>query len=139
MNVGFTQKILEKLKKRQKEKENEGKNVGGAAGAKNYTPLAPIGALKYSIADTLEDLMPEVSIAPGIEVDEDMPLRCFLITGDSDDKIDNYGNTFIKRELGFCPFELENDFSEQAFGLLLMFRLDIHSLGNARGRVDNTS
>ncbi|CDF40303.1 unnamed protein product [Chondrus crispus] len=106
---------------------------GNALGDKVFSMLAPLRAMKYQIADTLADLMPDVSMALGVEVDEDVPLSALL--GGEEDKIDYDGTMYLKKDRGYCPKELESDFSEPAYGEFLMFRGDNRSLGNTIGRI----
>lgn len=137
LRVGFA---VEKNGKEGKSKDGAeiyaNKKEGGGVGEKIFAVLAPIRAMKYQIADTLADLMPDVSMALGIEVDEDVPLSA--LRGDDGEQIDYDGTLHLKRDRGFCPMELETDFSEPAYGEFLLFRGDNRALGNTVGRLDNT-
>lgn len=128
LRIGFSNK---KDKNASKKADNQA--TGGGIGEKISAILAPIRALKYQIADTLADLMPDVSMALGIEVDEDVSLSQLL--GDDNEKIDYDGTMRLKKIRGFCPMELEADFSEPAYGEFLLFRGDNRSLGNTIGRI----
>jgi C2 domain len=103
--------------------------VGGAASSL----LAPIRALKNSVADTLADLMPDVTQALGIEVEEDVPISALMSPGS--DTIDYDGTRALKKERGYCPHELEVDFCEPTYGEFLLFRGDNRGLGNTTGRM----
>lgn len=112
------------------------KKKGTSIAEKISSALAPIRAMKYKIADVLADVMPDIAQALGIEVDEDVPLSSFL--GADDTKIDYDGTKQLKKIRGYCPMELESDFSEPAYGEFLLFRGDNRSLGNTIGRLQYT-
>ena len=131
LRVGFP---TEKKKSKSVTKPEETKVPAGSVGDSIFAALAPIRAMKYKIADAIADVMPDVSMALGIEVDEDVPISALL--GSDDDKIDYDGTKFLKRDRGYCPFELETDFSEPAYGEFLLFRGDNRALGNTVGRLD---
>jgi len=111
LQVGFTLQLTEQLKKRQ-EKETPSKS---GIGEKINNMLAPIRTVKYSIAKTLADLMPDVGSAF-----EDMSLSG-LLKNNEDDEIDYDGTMIIKYDRGFCPSELEMDFSNPYMGNLSCF------------------
>lgn len=131
MHVGFQDK---KVKKGTSKSIKKDLAAGGGIAEKMFSALAPIRALKYNIIDTCAELMPDVSMALGIEVDEDVPLSALLGTEDS--KIDYDGTMHLKKSRGHCPTELESDFSEPAYGEFLLFRGDNRALGNTVGRLD---
>lgn len=133
LRIGFSSN--EEPKKGSETAKKDEKN--GASGGTLLALTRPFRVLKYSIADTLADLMPDVSMALGIEVDEDVPLSALL--GIEEDKIDYDGTMFLKKSRGYCPVELETDFSEPAYGEFLMFRGDNRSLGNTIGRLDSSA
>lgn len=100
--------------------------------------LAPFKALKYSISDNIADSMPDVALALGIEVEEDTSLSTLLKRGDDEEKLDYDGTQYLKRDRGYCPTELEMEFSEPAYGEFLLFRGDNRSLGTTVGRLEET-
>lgn len=130
LHVGFP---VEKEQNTAKRVAKDIEKTGSAIGDKAFAFLAPIRAVKYKIADVLADLMPDVSMALGIEVDEDVPLSALM--GGDDEKIDYDGTMHLKRDRGFCPTELEADFSEPAYGEFMLFRGDNRALGNTVGRM----
>lgn len=128
LKVGFVEDTRRRTKAKQAVKAKQAAAGGGAASL-----LAPIRAAKNSIADTLADLMPDVTQALGIEVEEDVPIAALMTPGA--DKIDYDGTRVLKTERGYCPHELEIDFSEPTYGEFLLFRGDNRGLGNTTGRM----
>lgn len=112
------------------------KETSAKAGTTISSLFAPIRAIKYAVADTMADLMPDVTQALGIEVGEDVPLSS-LVGADTED-IDYDGTRLLKKERGFCPYELEIDFCEPTYGEFLLFRGDNRALGNTTGRMSST-
>eukprot|EP00178_Gracilaria_changii_P012106 TRINITY_DN3416_c0_g1_i1.p1 TRINITY_DN3416_c0_g1~~TRINITY_DN3416_c0_g1_i1.p1 ORF type:complete len:2205 (-),score=427.39 TRINITY_DN3416_c0_g1_i1:774-6683(-) len=133
LEVGF---LKEDKQKSSTEEKNGTQKPGSSFADKISAALAPIRAVKYSIADTLADMMPDIAQALGIEVDEDVSLSSLLNV--DDDKIDYDGTKHLKKMRGYCPVELESDFSEPAYGEFLLFRGDNRSLGNTIGRLQYT-
>lgn len=134
LRIGFP---VEKKPSRVSEMAREIGKKSSSLSDKIFALLRPVRAIKYSIVDSLADLMPDVSTALGFEVHEEVSLSSLL--GVDEDKIDYDGTIFLKKERGHCPIELECDFSEPAYGEFLMFRGDNRSLGNTIGRlVDST-
>lgn len=105
-------------------------------GKKVSAMFAPLRAVKFQVADTLADMMPDVATALGIEVEEEVPLS--TIAGVDSDKIDYDGTQHLKRDRGFCPTELEMDLSEPAYGEFLLYRGDNRALGATGGRIESS-
>jgi C2 domain len=95
--------------------------------------FASLRAVKNSVADALADVMPDVTQALGVEVEEDVPIAALAAPGS--DTIDYDGTRALKKERGFCPYELEIDFCEPTYGEFLLFRGDNRGLGNTTGRM----
>jgi len=139
IRVGFSEKLdkVEKKRKAAKSKEKAA-NEKDDDGSDTFMGklMAPIRSAQFQIADTMADLMPDVAMALGIEVDENVPLSALV--GSENDTIDYDGTRLLKQERGFCPVELEAEFSEPAYGEFLLFRGDNRSLGNTTGRMSFT-
>ena len=140
LRVGFSEKIEEVEKK---SRDIEAKKSEATAKQSDVSDglirkiLAPVRAVKFQIADMMADIMPDVAMALGIEVDEDVPLS--TLVGPDSETIDYDGTRHLKQERGFCPVELEAEFSTPAYGEFLLFRGDNRSLGNAVGRTAQPS
>lgn len=146
LRIGFSEKMAKKVlahkdkeeeeakEKERKKREKESRSIAKMI----HAAFAPVRHLKYSIADKLADTMPDVATALGIEVEEDVSLTSMRASSDDEDgRIDYDGTMLFKKDRGFCPFELETDFSEPAYGEFLLFRGDNRALGNAIGRVED--
>lgn len=131
LRVGFS---------KDRKSDEEGRPIqkkGPTIGERLSIILAPFKALKYSISDRITDIMPDVALALGIEVVEDVSLST-LIKGGDDDLLDYDGTQHLKRDRGFCPTELEIEFSEPAYGEFLLYRGDNRALGTTVGRIEDT-
>ncbi len=139
LRVGFTDKEGSKDSKNGDPSRNvtEDNAENADEGGVLRRVLAPLRALQYKVADVMADSMPDVAMALGIEVDEDVPLSALV--GVDVERIDYDGTRSLKQERGFCPVELEADFSEPAYGEFLLFRGDNRSLGNTTGRMDSAT
>lgn len=130
LRVGYTEDRKRDVAKAQ---AKESKDAAAGAGSSVF---AAIRGIKNSVADSLADVMPDVTQALGIEVEEDVPIAAFAAPGS--ENIDYDGTRAMKKERGLCPYELEIDFSEPTYGEFLLFRGDNRGLGNTTGRLTDS-
>ena len=94
--------------------------------------MPPVRTLQFQIAAVMADLMPDVAMALGIEVDDDVPLS--ILVGTYNETIEYDRTQLLKQERRCCPIELETEFRTPACGEFVLFRRNNRPLGNSVGR-----
>eukprot|EP00171_Calliarthron_tuberculosum_P017392 IDg17392t1 len=100
LRVGFSDKDNKEGEKKALAEDSDSSKDSGDEGIARRI-LAPIRSAKFKVADAMADMMPDVAMILGIEVEEDVPLSALI--GPDNGTIDYDGTKLLKRDRGFCP------------------------------------